>query len=208
LRLVATKKKLTCRLNLAGDFDGVEKDKPRRRKRMNMKWIRYVSFILFFALFGGVAAFAQEVRTDYDKKVNFEQFHTYSWGKVQTSNPFWESRIKDAVDKALGEKGWQKVDSGGDVVLMAVGGTKNQQEYQTFYDGLGGWRWGGFGDVATTTVQNYRVGTLVLDMYQANSKQLIWRGTSTNTLSNNTEHNEKDLDKGVDKMFKKFPPNK
>ena len=30
--------------------------------------------------------------------------------------------------------------------------------------GLGGWRWGGFGNEATTTVENYRVGTLVGDM--------------------------------------------
>ncbi len=92
---------------------------------------------------------------------------------------------------------------------MAVGAAKSQQEYQTFYDGLGGgWGWGGFGDMSTTTVQNYRVGTLVIDMYDGNSKHLIWRGVSSDTLSNNSQHNEKDLDKAVDKMFKKFPPNK
>jgi hypothetical protein len=174
-----------------------------------MGFVRYASLFLFAALLLSVSpSFAQDVRTDYDKKINFEQFHTYSWGQVQTGNPLWEPRIKEAVDKELSEKGWQKVGSGGDVVVMAVGAAKNQQEYQTFYDGLGGgWRWGGFGET-TTTVQNYRVGTLVVDLYQANSKQLIWRGTSSNTLSNNTEHNEKDLDKAVDKMFKKFPPNK
>ena len=175
-----------------------------------MGLIRLASLVLFTALVSGATTLAKDVRTDYDKKINFEQFHSYSWGQVQTSNPLWESRIKDAVDKELNEKGWQKVQSGGDVVLMAVGATKNEQEYQTFYDGLGGgWRWGGFGDtMATTTTQNYRVGTLVVDMYQANSKHLIWRGTSSDTLSNNTEHNEKDFDKAVDKMFKKFPPNK
>jgi uncharacterized protein DUF4136 len=39
--------------------------------------------------------------------------------------------------------------------------------------------------------QNYRVGTLVLGMYDGNSKQLIWRGVSTDTLSNNPQHNAK-----------------
>ena len=62
--------------------------------------------------------------------------------------------------------------------------------------------------MTTTQVQNYRVGTLIVDLYQASDKQLIWRGSSNDTLSNNTEHNEKDLDKAVDKMFKKFPPSK
>jgi Domain of unknown function (DUF4136) len=91
------------------------------------------------------------------------------------------------------------VASGGEVVLSAVGATQNQQEYQNPHDGLGGgWRWR-FGDMATT-VENYRVGTLVVDMYDAGNKQLIWRGTSTDTLSNNIEHNEKNLDKAVDKI--------
>jgi hypothetical protein len=163
-----------------------------------------------FLMLAGLAAggSAQEVRTDYDHKVPFEQFHTYSLAKVKTTNPLWEPRIRDAVDKELSEKGWQKVNSGGDVVLTAVGSTQNQQEYQTFYDGMGGWRWGGLGDLSTTTVQNIRVGTLVVDMYNANNKQLVWRATSSDTLSNKPEHNEKTLDKAVDKMFKNFPPKK
>ena len=149
---------------------------------------------------------AQEVHTDYDKKASFSQYHTYYWAKVQTSNPLWQQRIQDAVDKDLQEKGWNKVDSNGDVALTAVGSAQNQQEYQTFYDGLGGWRWGGFGTEATTTVQNYKVGTLVLDMYEAKDKRLIWRGTSSETLSDKPEKNEKQLEKAVDKMFKDFPP--
>jgi Domain of unknown function (DUF4136) len=150
-------------------------------------------------------ALAQEVRTDYDHHAVFEKYHTYSWEKVQTSDPLWESRIKDAVDRDLQAKGWQKTDSGADVVLTAVGSAHNQKEYETFYNGLGGWRWGGFGET-TTTVQNYRVGTLVVDMYDARTKQLIWRGVANDTLSDKPEKNEKTLDKAVDKMFKDFPP--
>jgi hypothetical protein len=171
-----------------------------------MSLIRYAFLFLLGAMFAGFAA-AQEVQTDYDKNVPFERFHTYSWGKVQTSNPLWESRIEEDVDRALSEKGWQKAPSSGDVVITAVGGTRNQQEYQTFYDGMGGWRWGGFGET-TTTVQNYKVGTLVLDMYSANDKHLIWRSVASDTLSDKPEHNEKTLEKSVEKMFKKFPPKK
>jgi hypothetical protein len=149
---------------------------------------------------------AQDVHTDYDKKANFERYHTYYWAKVQTTNPLWQQRIQDSVDRALQAKGWQKNDSTGDVALMAVGSAQNQQEYRTFYNGLGGWRWGGFGDEATTTVENYKVGTLVLDMYDASNKRLIWRGTATETLSEKPEANEKKLEKSVEKMFKDFPP--
>jgi hypothetical protein len=59
---------------------------------------------------------------------------------------------------------------------------------------------------ATTTEQDYKEGTLVVDMYDSKSKQLLWRGSSEDTVSNHAEKNEKNLDKGVAKMFKKFPP--
>lgn len=170
-----------------------------------MKHVRQVISAAVLVLFC-CAAMAQDVHTDYDKKANFSQYHTYYWAKVKTTNPLWEQRIQDAVDKSLQAKGWQKVQSGGDVAVTAVGSTQTQQEYQTFYDGMGGWRWRGFGDESTTTVENYKVGSLVLDLYDGKSKQLIWRGTASDTLSKNPEHNEKKLDKAVDKMFKKFPP--
>jgi hypothetical protein len=44
------------------------------------------------------SASAQDVHTDYDKNANFERYHTYCFGKVQTTNPPWESRVRDAVN--------------------------------------------------------------------------------------------------------------
>jgi hypothetical protein len=35
---------------------------------------------------------------------------------------------------------------------------------------------------------------------------LIWRGSSSETLSEKPEKNEKKLEKAVEDMFKKFPP--
>jgi hypothetical protein len=76
----------------------------------------------------------------------------------------------------------------------------------TFYDGLGGgWSWGGFGE-STTTVENQTVGTLTIDLFDGQSKQLIWRGTISNSLSGNAEKNDKKLAKNVDDLFKKFSP--
>jgi hypothetical protein len=170
-----------------------------------MKALRIVSTTagILFAL--AAVALAQDVKTDYDHHANFAQFHTYYWEKVQTTDPLWQSRIEEAVDRDLQSKGWQRVNSGGDVAITAVGSAHNQKEYQTFYNGMGGWRWGGFGDT-TTTVENYPVGSLVLDFYDAHSKQLIWRGVSQDSLSTNPDKNEKKLDKAVDKMLDHFPP--
>ncbi|MCU1286712.1 MAG: putative lipoprotein [Acidobacteriales bacterium] len=165
---------------------------------------RFVLPVMF--LFLSAASFAQQVKTDYDRSANFAQYKTYSWQKVDTRDPLWEGRIKSAVDQALTAKGWTQVPSGGDVSLVAMETTKNQQSLNTFYNGFGGgWRWGGFGD-STTTVDNYKVGTLLLDMFDTQSKKLLWRGSASDTLSNKSDKNIKNLDKGVQKMLKDFPP--
>jgi uncharacterized protein DUF4136 len=149
---------------------------------------------------------AQQVKTDYDHSTNFGQYKTYSWGKVQTHNPLLVDRIKDAVNSTLTAKGWTLVPSGGDVEVFAIKTSQNQQTLDTFYDGFGGGRrWGGFGD-ATTTVETYKVGTLVVDLFDAKTGKLIWRGSSSDTLSDNADKNTKNLDKGVNKMFQHFPP--
>jgi hypothetical protein len=173
-----------------------------------MKVSRHFTSVVAFTVILCSAAIAQDVERDYDKKANFSQYKTYEWGKVQTTNPLWQQRIMDAVDKGLPAKGLQRVQSGGDVVLTAVGATHNEQEYQTFYTGLGPrWHWRGFGpDEATTTVYTYKVGTLVLDMYDAKTDRLVWRSTASDTLSDKPEKNEKKLEKSIEKMFEKFPP--
>ena len=176
-----------------------------------MKLQRVVfALMAIMLLFAGKSS-AQQVKTDYDRGANFGQYKTYSWAQVKTKEALDVDRIKTAVNAALAAKGWTQVDSGGDVCIVAIEITQNRQTLNTFYDGFGGgWGWrrfggGGFGE-ATTTTETYKVGTLVVDLFDAKTKQLIWRGTSSNTLSNNSDKNIKNLDKGADKMFKHFPP--
>jgi hypothetical protein len=150
-------------------------------------------------------ALAAKISTDYDHSANFAGLKTYSWSKVQTANSIWDARVKAAVDKELVGKGLTQVPSGGDVSIAAVETTQTQQQLNTYYDGFGGRRFGGFGN-ATTTVEHYKVGTLVVDMFDAGSNNLIWRGSASDTLSGNPEKNTKNLDKGVQKMFSHYPP--
>jgi hypothetical protein len=161
-------------------------------------------------LFAGKSS-AQQVKTDYDRGVHFGQYKTYSWEQVKTKDALDVDRIKTAVNAALAAKGWTLVDSGGDVSVIAIEMTHDQQTLNTFYDGFGGgWGWRRFGggglEEATTTTETYKVGALVVDLFDAKTKQLIWRGASSDTLSNNSDKNIKNLDKGVEKMFQHFPP--
>jgi hypothetical protein len=161
-------------------------------------------------VFAGMAS-AQQVKTDYDRSANFALYKTYSWEHVETKDPLNVDRIKHAVNTVLAARGWTMVDSGADVAVVAMEITRDQQTLNTFYDGLGGgWGWrrfggGGFGE-ATTTTDTYKVGTVVVDLFATKTKQLIWRGAASDTLSNNSDKNIKNLNESVDKMFKHFPP--
>jgi hypothetical protein len=163
------------------------------------------------ALLLAAGSFAQDVKTDYDRAADFNQYKTYSWENVHTQNPLWVDRIKAAVNSVLAAKGWTQVSSGGSVSVMAMEMTSSHQTLSTYYDSFGGgWGWrGGFGEGfgdSTTTEQTYRVGTLVVDLLDSKTKKLIWRGSASDTLSNKADKNIKNLDKGVDKMFDHFPP--
>ena len=173
-------------------------------------------------LLSGTFALANNVRTDYDHGANFSSYHTYSWGGVKASDPLNEPRIKAAVDRDLQAKGWQLAESGGSVTLFARDNVKNEQETENLYTGVGGgwgggWGWGGFGGFGrgfgrsgfveeTTTEENQRVAHFVVDVFDATSHQLVFRGVADNDLSNKANKNSKLLDKDIDDIFKKFPP--
>ena len=185
--------------------------------------------LLAGALFLGssVVALGDNVRTDYNHQVNFSQYHTYSWGKVKTTDPFYVDRVKQAVNQQLQSKGWQLMPSGGSVTVFASDKLQNQQQTQTMYHNLGGdwgpgwgggWGWGGWGwgggwadpgggiGESTTSTTTQTVGNLVIDLFESSSKNLLWRGLATSDLSTNAAKNTKSLDTDIAKMFKGFPP--
>jgi hypothetical protein len=170
--------------------------------KKRLMWCAAFGLIPLGLLFGKIV-------TDYDHQADFNQVHTYSWIKVEVQDPLWNTRVKRAIDDQLQKKGWQMVPSGGDADVAAFGSTHVQRSMQTWYNGFGGgWRYGGFGNtgMATTTEQNIPIGRLMVDIFNGNSKQLMWRSQGTDTLTGNPEKNEKKLNKAVADMFKKFPP--
>lgn len=160
-----------------------------------------VAAVLLFTL----AAVAADIQTDYDHRADFSTYKTYSWLKVETPNSIWDGRVRDAISSELSKKGLSEVPSGGDIGVVAVATTRAKPTLETFYNDFGGWYWQGFG-TATTTVHTYSEGTLIVDLFDASTKKLIWRGSASDTLSEKAEKNTEKLEKAVSKMFSHFPP--
>jgi hypothetical protein len=150
--------------------------------------------------------------TDYDRSVRFSNYDSFFIVKGNSSgNPLMDQRAQSDVKSALMRKGWIEVPEGkGHAAVVVHATTNTKHTYETLYDGWGGWGWRHgwvreFG-ASTTFVNNYKVGTLVVDIFDSQTKQAIWHGTATDAVSDNAHSNAEATAQAVDKMFKAFPP--
>ncbi|MEP3389969.1 MAG: DUF4136 domain-containing protein [Reichenbachiella sp.] len=168
------------------------------------------------------AAHAQ-VKSDFDKNFNFSNVKTYSFagwqkGSDEKLNEFDKKRIQDAMKSEFSKKGMELVESDGDAVItlfIVVNEKTSTTAYTDFNGGMGyGGRWGwgyggGMGMASATTTyseNDYKEGTLVVDMYDKTEKQLIWQGVLTSTVNENPKKREKSIPKKIKKLMKKYPP--
>ena len=155
---------------------------------------------------------AQSVTRDWDKKYDFSTVKTFAM-KIGTSwgNQLSENKVLADMAEALTEKGWKQLQSESDanVVVVIHGATQQKHTLNTFYSGMGGYGYRGYGGMTmgsgTTTVSEYTVGTLVVDMFDTKTKNLLYRGTASDELNKDPKKNEKKIDKAAQKLFKDFP---
>jgi len=159
-------------------------------------------------------AAAQDVKIDYDKSYNFAPVKTYSI-KIATAwgNDLSQRRVLAEFEEAITAKGWKKVpDAEANILVLLHGATDTKKSASTFYTGggYGGYGYRGYGGMgmgtSQTVVSEYQVGTLVVDMFDAKSKNLVFRGTASDEISDKADKNAKKLEKAATKMFKDFPP--
>jgi hypothetical protein len=167
------------------------------------------------ALILAAAAMAQQIETTVDRAADFSKYKTFTieiatpWG-----NAIGEKNMLAELTQGFQSKGWTLDTSGSpDVRILVHGATEEKQQLNTFYTGgggggyYGGWGWGGVGS-SSTTVSEYTAGTLVVDIFDAGTKTLVWRGVAQDELKKKQEKREKQAAKAVDKLLKDFPPKK
>jgi hypothetical protein len=153
---------------------------------------------------------AQEVRVDYEHACNFSGYKTYHWAPQQAhfsdlpfSNQLMQERIVSFVEEALAAKGFKRVETGADLLVSYDVKIATEPQYTTYTDttGLG---WGSA--FSTTESQAVSTAMLVVNMKDSRHKQLVFQGVSTTRVSSRAEKNARRLQKGINKMFEKYPP--
>jgi len=188
-----------------------------------MKSVRLIRPLLFLGIFLlSTAAFAQDVSFNFDMTADFTKYKTYHWERHPNSKDLDDlmmSQLGAAFDVELAKKGLtKKTDGTSDLAIVYQVAVKQEKELSTFSSGYsmgpgwgggyGGYYGGGGTSTSTTSVYTITTGTLALDMYDAASKKLVWRGIVTKTVDVNAkpEKRQKNMAKSAEKLFKKYPP--
>ena len=177
--------------------------------------------LVFAAAFVVLAAMAsaQDVSYNFDQKADFTKYRTYKWVEktdAEQPDPLIAKQITDAIDKQLATKGLTKTDGATADLLIAyqVAVTKEKEAttWNTGYaigPGWGGRYYGGYGGgMSTTTTATIYIGAVNLDVYDAATKTLVWRGLASKQIDTGAkpDKRQKNLDKGMQKLLKNYPP--
>jgi hypothetical protein len=174
------------------------------------------------AIFVAAPLLAQDINVDYDHNFKFNQMKSYSWGKIETSDPMVEARVSGAIDRVLQGYGFKESDKNkkGDLVVTAVE-ANTPQGYTRFYRGVTtvdwrrGWGSGGFAD-GIPALRQVHQGTFVVDLYDGATGKLVWRGTAASEAPPSSGDTSQKLgyytldpahvDKTVNALFANYPP--
>lgn len=157
---------------------------------------------------------------DYDQYADFSSYRTFAWTKAPVKatadantpkevNTLLDQRIRRAVNVNLMEKGMQLNTDNPDMLIAYHTGVQDKVDVTDWgysYPAYGpGW-YGG----RDVSVYNYEEGTLIIDLIDAKTHQLVWRGTATDVLEENPspERIEKKINSVVEQMLAKYPPGK
>src|SRR5579862_412955 len=164
---------------------------------------RVILFALPICLIATIAT-GQQVSVNYNHSASFAQYHTYAWGgnnANQIQNSILAQVAQQDINSAMQSKGLSMVQESQnpDIILTANSGMRQQTSYSAWgMRGIGG----GMGGI--TPEQNVE-GTMVVDLYDAKTQSLVWRGIAQNTLNKNGNKNQQMVEKAVQKMFKQWP---
>jgi hypothetical protein len=151
----------------------------RRNQAIAFTWVS----LLFLISAMAYSVQAQDVHYNYLPGTDFSKYHTYRWVTIEGGahpNQIVDAEIKQAIDSQLAKKGLTKTDS--DKADLAIGYqvAVDQEKQWNAYGMGGGIRWGGMASATSSTID---VGTIVLDMYDPSTKQLVWTGRATKTMN-------------------------
>ena len=143
-----------------------------------------------------VAAAAQSVDISYDRTVDVRALKTYALGNVTITGdpePLIVQRILSAVDSQMSAIGFRKVENNPDVRVATQVWRGVSYPY---------WWSKSYTEIDLPRIFAARV---VLEMIDARTEKVVFRGTAEDTVSLRPSRNERKADEAVAEIFEESP---
>jgi hypothetical protein len=168
---------------------------------------RSLAVIGFTVLSIGSCSYGASLRASDSGGLRLSRYHTFFVLQGASSgNPVTDQRIRSDVETALNSRGWVDVSRDeAEAVVVAHAATASDRSYEAFYRGWGGWPWKDCPGATGGTMRDYKPGTLVVDIFDAESKEALWSGVAPNAAPANPDMSGRATAQAITKMFRAFP---
>jgi hypothetical protein len=148
-----------------------------------------------------------KVEYEFDQEADFSRYVAFAWidpaelesPPALARRPLVDKRVRLTIEEALIGRGHRKVEAGeADFLIIYNGALEDRLERIPLYGPHGAVQIG-------SQTRVYHQGTLVLDVYDARTKKLTWRGWATDVFDTREEAIE-ELSEIVDRLLSGFPP--
>lgn len=181
-------------------------------------------FIIFLSGCTGV-----KVTNNWDKKVDFKSFKTYSlypWDKQNDKvvNNYDKQTILNSIKNEMESRGYKYVEKKGDLIVSTYVLVENKTSYQAYTNHYAGWAgygggWGyyagpgyygygwapGYGSATKIYSTDYKQGTLIIDIFELSDKKLVWQGIGSGQVTENLAKRDRRLPMVIGHIFRRFP---
>jgi hypothetical protein len=178
--------------------------------------MRIGTFVLGLALIAGSSPAFASAHSDFTKSFPLQTLKTFAFKSQHrishdplANNDIWANNVRDAIRNDLSAHGLtEATNDRPDFYVAYYVGLKDRYEVSgvdyglpVFHRGLrrGWWGWPGGYDVWAVP---YTESTVIIDVVDAHTNQLVWRGYDTDTL--NMDNPDKTLTKAVDNVLSRF----
>ncbi len=169
-----------------------------------------VIYLLSLSLWG---CNSMKIYSDYDRDISISNYKTYGWPSLglteSRNNPLYynelnDKRIRREVEWRLKKLGYEYAETNSDLVIHYHIIIENRTVVNP--DPLG-YRYGPYWLNRNVNVYEYREGTLIIDLMDRKTNNLVWRGWAVNFIDEaKPEKMEEQIKKAVQMIFENFPP--
>ena len=155
------------------------------------------------------------VSSHVERGLDFSQYNSFSWGPADAlptgdprldKDPYFKDHVQGAVERQLAVRGLELAASGTPDLLIHYHANIRERLDVDRIDNAYGYCYSG--NCPPSTIR-YEAGTLVLDVIDARTNRLVWRGWAQHSVEDmlhDPDRMARTINQAVTRMLKRLPP--